>query len=253
MNEEIIRYDDVSVYYGDVKAVGHVSADIHCGSLMAIVGPNGAGKSTLLRATLGWLPLTTGRITLGDDHIEHQRPRLAYVPQRLKLDWDFPATVRMVVEQGRYPLLRFWRGFTKKDHALVDAALEEMGLDKVQNRQIGELSGGQQQKVFLARALAQGADIFLLDEPFEGLDATAMDGLVQTLRSWHGQHRTILAVVHDHALVRTAFDQAMLLNTDLVAMGKVAEVMSSENLERAYPKGTPHTTAAMAEGGHVHV
>lgn len=236
MNTEIINFDHVTVNHGDVVAVRDFSAQVQCSSLVAIVGPNGAGKSTLLRATLGWLPLKTGEIWLGDDHIEHQRPRVAYVPQRVKIDWDFPTTVKSVVEQGRFPFLGRWKGFGKDDRERVDRAIAEMGLDDVRNRQIGELSGGQQQKMFLARALAQGADIFLLDEPFEGLDATATEGLIQTLRNWRDQHRTVLVVIHDLELARRCCTHALLMNTSLVAGGRMADVLTPANIALAYAR-----------------
>lgn len=239
MNLDIIRFEDVSVSYGPLVALDHVKAEISCSSLAAIVGPNGAGKSTLLRAILGWHPLKGGRILLGDDHIQHQRPRLAYVPQKIRVDWDFPATVRMIVEQGRFPTLGNWRRFTAQDHEIVGRALAEMGLEEIQDRQIGRLSGGQQQKVFLARALAQGGDIFLLDEPFEGLDAVAAQTLIDMLQSWVRQHRTVLAAIHDITMVRQCFSHAMLLNRRVIACGRVHDVLTAENFERAYGHPLP--------------
>jgi len=167
-SHNIIRLRDVTVCYGRVAALRGLTVDIPCGSLTAVVGPNGAGKSTLLRAILGWLPLTAGEIRIGDAHPQHALPRLAYLPQRHVIDWDFPITVREVVEQGRYPAVRVFRRLGRHDHELVDRALAELDLTALADRQIHRLSGGQQQRVFLARALAQGADIFLLDEPLTG-------------------------------------------------------------------------------------
>lgn len=231
---DILRFRNVTVRYGTTTALDDVTANIPCNSLTAIVGPNGAGKTTLLRSILGWLPLTTGEIRIGDHHAHHALPRFAYLPQRAEVDWDFPITVEAVVAQGRYPALGAFRPFSSQDAALVDAALNEMGLDAVRQRQIRCLSGGQQQKVFLARALAQGADIFLLDEPFAGLDARASDDLVAMLSRWHEQGRTVLAVVHDLALARRAFSQAVLLNGRLVDCGPVDDVLSAENVDAAY-------------------
>jgi len=172
-SENIVRLRDVSVRYGRLLALEGVTIDIPCGSLTAVLGANGAGKSTLLRAILGWMPLAAGEIRIGDAHPQHALPRLAYLPQRHAIDWDFPITVRAVVEQGRYPALRPWQRLGRRDREGVDRALAELDLGPVADRQIRRLSGGQQQRVFLARALAQGADIFLLDEPFAGLDLFA--------------------------------------------------------------------------------
>jgi ABC-type Mn2+/Zn2+ transport system ATPase subunit len=230
----IVRFRDVTVKHGATVALDRVAADIPCNSLTAIVGPNGAGKTTLLRATLGWLPLASGEIRIGDTHAHHALPRLAYLPQRAEIDWDFPITVQAVVAQGRYPALGALRRFRAADTEMVERALAEMGLAAVRDRQIRCLSGGQQQKVFLARALAQGADIFLLDEPFAGLDARATDDLAARLAAWRGQGRTVLAVVHDLDLARRAFPRALLLNTRLVAAGPAAEVLDPALVAAAY-------------------
>ncbi len=233
----ILRFAGVTVRHGPVLALDHLSASIPCGSLTAILGPNGAGKSTLLRSILGWHPLDSGEIRIGDHHTHHQLPRLAYLPQRHLIDWDFPITVRSVVEQGRYPALGLFSRFSKTDHAAVDRALEELDITALATRQISQLSGGQQQRVFLARALAQGADIFLLDEPFAGLDLHATEELAHILRAWQAQGRTVLAVVHDLALARQHFVNALLLNTRLVAFGPVAEVITPPNINAAYRGG----------------
>ncbi len=247
----ILRFRDVSVHYGKRPALDHLTLDIPCGSSTAIVGPNGAGKSTLLRAILGWLPLASGDIRLGDAHPQHLLPRLAYLPQRQAVDWDFPITVRGVVEQGRYPSLRLFRRLSEADHRQVSRALEELGLAEFADRQIRQLSGGQQQRVFLARALAQGADIFLLDEPFAGLDLFATEELTHILRAWEAQGRTVLAAVHDLELARRGFTHGVLLDTTLVAAGPVDAVLSAENIDRAFRHGRcvhgrdtplPHTT-----------
>ncbi len=232
---DIIRLRDVTVAYGPRLALDNVTAQIHCGSLTAIVGPNGAGKSTLLRALLGWMPLTRGEIRIGDSHPQHALPRLAYLPQRQDIDWDFPITVRGIVEQGRYPALGAFRRFQAIDHELVDNALAEMKLTALQDRQIRALSGGQQQRVFLARALAQGADIFLLDEPFAGLDAPSTAELAAVLQSWQEMHRTVVAVLHDLPLTRRLFSHTLLLDTRLLAAGPTAEVLDPARLAEFYP------------------
>jgi len=229
------------VQYGRQPALRGVTVDIPCGSLTAILGANGAGKSTLLRACLGWAPLRRGEIRIGDAHPAHALPRLAYLPQRQAIDWDFPITVRGVVEQGRYPSLRFWRRFGAADRARVDRALDELELAGLAERQISQLSGGQQQRVFLARAIAQGADIFLLDEPFAGLDLAATEDLARILRTWSEQGRTVLAAIHDLDLARRLFSDGILLATRLVAAGPLAEVLTPAHIASAYhPAAAPH-------------
>ncbi len=180
------------------------------------------------------MPLTTGEIRIGDEHPQHVLPRLAYLPQRQAIDWDFPITVREVVEQGRYPALRIGTRFSPTDHERVERALVELNLQDLRERQIRRLSGGQQQRVFLARALAQGADIFLLDEPFNGLDRFATEELTHILLNWQAQGRTVLAAVHDLELARKHFANGILLSSKLIAAGPVKEALSEENLAIAF-------------------
>jgi ABC-type Mn2+/Zn2+ transport system ATPase subunit len=236
-DQNIILFRRVTVCYGRLTALRDITLEIPCGSSTAILGANGAGKSTLLRAVLGWQPLTGGEIRIGDAHLEHARPRLAYVPQRHAVDWDFPITVRGVVEQGRYPSLGLFRRLAPADRERVDAALAELGIADLAERQISRLSGGQQQRVFLARAVAQGGDIFLLDEPFAGLDLFGAEELGHILRNWEAQGRTVLAAVHDLEIARTCFTRGVLLDTGLVASGPIAEVLTPANVDRAYRHG----------------
>lgn len=235
---QIISFRDVTVSYGrsghGPAALEGVSCEIPCGSLTAVLGPNGAGKSTLLRSVLGWHPLACGEIRIGDSHPEHALPRLAYLPQRQGVDWDFPVTVRGVVEQGRYPSLRPWQRLRAADCERVDRALAELDLLAVADRQIRRLSGGQQQRVFLARAIAQGADIFLLDEPFAGLDLFAVEELTHILRSWQAQGRTVLAAVHGLELARRVFQRGILLANRLVAAGSLPDILTEANVDRAF-------------------
>ena len=233
----ILRFHQLSVRYGQTVALRDITLDIPCGSSTAILGPNGAGKSTLLQAILGWHRQTTGDVMLGDSHPQHLLPRLAYLPQRHAIDWDFPTTVRDVVEQGRYPALKFFQRLRPSDRELVDRSLEELGLTTLADRQIRMLSGGQQQRVFLARALAQGADIFLLDEPFAGLDLFATEELTHILRTWEAQGRTVLAAVHELQLATRAFARGVLLDTTLIAHGPIAEVLTPKNIDRAFRQG----------------
>jgi len=247
-DQDIISFQGVTVRYGRVTALEDVTFNIPCGSSTAVLGGNGAGKSTLLRAVMGWQRLAAGEIRIGDEHPHHARPRLAYVPQRHSVDWDFPITVRGVVEQGRYPALRLFRRLAKSDHDQVNAAMEELGIAHLADRQIRMLSGGQQQRVFLARAVAQGGDIFLLDEPFAGLDLFGSEELTHILRGWAVQGRTVLAAVHDLGIARSCFTRGVLLKTRLVAVGLIDDVLSPINIDSAYRGGRcvheGHTHAA---------
>ena len=249
-DENILRFRGVTVRYGRLTALHDISFEIPCGSSTAILGANGAGKSTLLRAVLGWQALAAGEVRIGDAHPQHARPRLAYVPQRHAVDWDFPITVRGVVEQGRYPSLGLFQRIGVADRAIVDGALEELGISELAERQIRRLSGVQQQRVFLARALAQGGDIFLLDEPFAGLDLFGSEELTHILRNWEAQGRTVLAAVHDLSIARSCFTRGVLLDTSLVAAGQIADVLSPANIDRAYRHGhCVHRGSARATAG----
>lgn len=236
----ILRFHDVTIHHGRLLALDHVSVSIVCGSSTAILGPNGAGKSTLLRAILGWHRMTTGEIRIGDHHTHHQLPRLAYLPQRHTIDWDFPITVADVVRQGRYPGLKFFQRFSKQDEERVQSALAELDIVDLADRPISRLSGGQQQRVFLARSVAQGADIFLLDEPFAGLDLHATEELLHILRSWQAQGRTVLCVLHDLDIARAHFANGILLKTHLIASGPIDSVLTDAHLQDAFRGSCAH-------------
>ncbi len=229
-----LRLRDVTVCYGTDPAIHHLDLALPFGSLVALLGPNGAGKSTLMRAILGWLPLTTGEVTVDGRPLGESTGRVTWLPQRREHDGDFPLDVRDVVAMGRYARLGAWRRFSSEDHQAVDAAISEMGLERLQDRQLSTLSGGQAQRVFLARALATGADVFLLDEPFAGLDAAAVANLAESLRGWTRRGRLVVAVVHDLPLVRRSFDVAVLIRTHLIAAGAPVHALSEQSLLAAF-------------------
>jgi ABC-type Mn2+/Zn2+ transport system ATPase subunit len=240
-----LHLEDVTVSYNRIPAVHHLSATLSCGSCVALLGPNGAGKSTLLKAIAGLLPLETGRIEFRGHQVEGTSGReIAYVPQREAVDWDFPVTVRGLVEMGRYPALGKWRRFGASDHAAVEEALHICDLEDIADRQISALSGGQQQRAFLARAWAQKADIYLLDEPFTGLDRNAVEAFAQAMRRLREAGKLIMASHHDLKSVEALFDHILLLNGELVACGPTAEAFTKDNLDRAY--------AVHVFSGHAH-
>jgi manganese/zinc/iron transport system ATP- binding protein len=224
----------LTVSYGGRPVLWEVDAAFPAGRLSAIVGPNGAGKSTLLKASLGLVPSEAGQARILGEPAGAARERVAYVPQRDAVDWDFPITVREVVEMGRYPATGWLRRVPRADRAIVDAALERVGMAPYAGRQIGRLSGGQRQRVFLARALAQEAPVLLLDEPFAGVDARTEAAVLEVLRGVRAEGRSVVVVHHDLGTVKAWFDWALLLNVRAVAQGPVDEVVRPEPLRRAY-------------------
>ncbi len=220
--------------YSSRPVLWDVDATVPAGTLAAIVGPNGAGKSTLLKAAVGLLKLDAGHVLIEGRPASEALDRVAYVPQRDEVDWDFPITVREVVEMGRYRSAGWVRRLKSDDHDQVDRALERVRMSSFARRQIGELSGGQRQRVFIARALAQDAPVMMLDEPFSGVDARTEVALLDLLADIRAGGRTVIVVHHDIGTVRSRFDWALLLNVRTIACGPVSEALSKESLRRAY-------------------
>ncbi|MEL6688683.1 MAG: metal ABC transporter ATP-binding protein [Pseudomonadota bacterium] len=223
-----------TVSYGDKPAVFSVDATFPAGSMSAIVGPNGAGKSTLLKAALGVIPRVSGDVYVYGEPVEQARNRIAYVPQRASVDWDFPTTVLDVVQMGLYPRLGLLGrlGGAMRKEAL--ACLDRVGMADFANRQIGQLSGGQQQRVFLARALAQDADLYLLDEPFAGVDAATERAIIDVLHALKAEGKAVVAVHHDLATVRDYFDHVFMINVRRVAEGPVESTFTTASLQATY-------------------
>jgi len=224
----------LTVSYGSRPAVWDVDATFPRGAISAIVGPNGSGKSTLLRAALGLVPAESGHVLVGGRPLREARREVAYVPQRDTVDWDFPITVREVVEMGRHPRRGWVRRLTGDDRRVVDAALERVGMSALAGRQIGRLSGGQRQRAFVARALAQEAALLVLDEPFVGIDARTEAALLDVLTGLRDEGGSVVMVHHDLQTVRDVVDHALLLNVRVIAEGPPAEVLAPERLRRAY-------------------
>ena len=236
---------DLTVSYHRVPAIHHISFSLDPGHCVGIFGPNGAGKSTLLKAVAGLLIAETGKILIEEQDLSKAATLLAYLPQRESVDWDFPVTVRGLVEMGRYPHVGILRPFSRHDDEAVTRAMELFDLLPLANRQIKELSGGQQQRAFLARAWAQEADLYLLDEPFSGLDRGNAATLSNALRKLKELGKLVLVSHHALAEADSLFDSAILLNGELIACGPTARVMTPQNRECAY--GT-----AIFSGAHSH-
>lgn len=234
MSNHSLHVRDLTVSYRRIPALHHLSFSVSCGQCVAVLGPNGAGKSTLLKALAGLLHVEDGTVHFHGKEVHGATPEFAYLPQREMVDWDFPTTVRGVVEMGRYLRLRWWRKFGAEDTLAVEGALDAMQLSPLQDRQISALSGGQQQRVFLARALAQEAHVFLLDEPFTGLDQPSQDSLKRLLKTLRDQGKLVLVSHHDLSSVGELFDRVIMINGELIAAGTVAEAFTRENLERTY-------------------
>jgi manganese/zinc/iron transport system ATP- binding protein len=230
-----IAIDRLSVAYGERSALSDITCTLPAHGFVAVVGPNGGGKSTLLKAIIGLVAAGSGTIRIDGRPAHEHRSRLAYLPQRDSLDLDFPATVELVAQMGRYPRLGMFAPFSADDHAAVESALDELGLSALRHRPLSALSGGQRQRTLLARALAQGAGIFLLDEPLNGLDAPTQGDLLAQLHGWGcRQGRLVIAAIHDLAAVRTWCTHAVVLDTRLVAAGPVAESCTDAVLEGAF-------------------
>jgi manganese/zinc/iron transport system ATP- binding protein len=234
LSEVPLAVSGLTVGYGDRPLVADLDLHLRRGERFAVVGPNGAGKSSLLKSLLGLLPPWTGKVRFFGLDLERARARLAYVPQREEVDWEYPASARDVVEMGRYQQAGLWRRLSALDQRLVSEALERVGLSAFADAPIGRLSGGQQQRIFLARALCSGAELFLLDEPFAGIDAKSEAELHQLLAELCAEGRSALVVHHDLNTVAQRFDRALLLGSGGHQIGPVSEVLRPENLERAY-------------------
>lgn len=233
----------LTVSYGSLTALEEVSLTTHCGRCVALVGPNGAGKSTLMKAMAGLLRPTRGMIAWRGQPLARATAEIAYLAQRSEVDWQFPLTVRGLVEMGRYPQVGWWRRFSARDDAAVDQALETMRLSDLAGRQIGALSGGQQQRAFVARALAQEAHVLLLDEPFGGLDRPSQELLTELLGMLALSGRLIIAAHHDLDSVPEIFDEVLLVNRRRIAFGPVDEVFTPDNLAACF--GTPAQPAPL--------
>lgn len=228
---------DVTVTYRNGHTALHdASFEIPTGTITALVGVNGAGKSTLFKAIMGFVPAARGEIRLlGKSVKDALRANLvAYVPQSEEVDWAFPVLVEDVVMMGRYGHMGFLRRAGAKDHAAVDQALERVNMSDFRRRQIGELSGGQRKRVFLARALAQDGQVILLDEPFSGVDVKTEDQITQLLRELRDEGRVMLVSTHNLGSVPDFCDRTVLIKGTVLAYGPTATTFTRENLKEAF-------------------
>ncbi len=234
VKDPVIEVHDLTVSYDRKPVLWDIDFTIPLGRLVGIIGPNGSGKTTLIKSIMGLLPLNSGYVKLFGESIEQVRNKISYVPQKESVDWNFPASAFDVVMMGRFGKRGLFRRITKDDRKVVNECLAKVGMKEFANRQISRLSGGQQQRVFLARALAQDASIYLMDEPFNGIDATTEEAVIQILREMRSKGKTIIVVHHDLQSAMEYFDWFIMLNTRLVASGPKDNVFTIELLQETY-------------------
>lgn len=229
-----LTLSDVAVAYDHTPVLSNVSVEVAVGELVGVVGPNGAGKSTLLNTILGLVRLLHGQIAVHGRSIGEARHTVAYMPQREGVDWTFPVTVEDVVLMGRQSRLGWFRRPTRKDREAAEWALEQVQMLDRRHTPIGELSGGQEQRVFLARALAQEGDLMLLDEPLTGVDAPTQETILHLLQEFCSKGRTVIMTTHDLGVARAFCSKLLFLNRVAVAYGTPAETFTPEVLEKTY-------------------
>jgi len=220
---------DVTIAYGRHVVLAHVDADIPRSQVVSIIGPNGSGKSTLLKAIAGLVPLASGEITLFDEPISRMRRHVAYVPQREDVDWSFPVSVYDVVMMGRYPRRGWLRRSTAEDREIVMDALGHLAIGDLAHRQISRLSGGQQRRAFIARALAQQSDVILLDEPMAGIDAETHDRILELFTEWQAEGKVVLQATHTH-----------IHGGSMIVLRRTAEPISAADFEHHAAESGEH-------------
>ncbi|MEM8641637.1 MAG: metal ABC transporter ATP-binding protein [Cyanobacteria bacterium P01_G01_bin.54] len=232
-----IHVDNVSVTYNNARlALYNATCTVEPGTITALIGPNGCGKSTLFKSIMGFLRPSQGRVRIGNLSVKQaqQQQVMAYVPQADEVDWNFPVSVFEVVMMGRYGYMNLLRIPRAQDRRRVLESLARVGMVALGDRQIGELSGGQKKRAFLARALAQEGQVILLDEPFTGVDVKTEKQIIDLLMQLRDEGQTILVSTHDLAAIATFCDRTILLNRTILAEGSTPETLTRDNLELTF-------------------
>jgi len=229
-----LEVQNLSVYYGEKEAISDINLSLPEGKIIGIMGPNGSGKTTLLKCMTGLLKPSSGNVLAYGKPLASQRPKISYIPQKDQVDWDFPMSIRDLVQMSLYRHLRWYQPLSDRLTRIADEAINSMGLTDIQDTQIGQLSGGQQQRAFIARALASDANILLLDEPFTGVDAKTTDDLIRIFQKLKNQGKTVVLVHHDLANAKSFLDHVILLKRTLLKSGDANEVLNSPELVKAY-------------------
>ena len=234
--EKLLRVENLGVHYGTVRALYETTFELGTGSICGLIGMNGSGKSTLFKAIMGVIPAHTGTVEIAgkEPYLARKNGIVSYVPQSEEIDWSFPVSVREVVAMGRYRGLGITRRLRATDKQAVEHALERVELTELAHRQIGALSGGQRKRAFVARAIAQGARLLLLDEPFAGVDKRSESMLIQVLKQLRSEGATVLVSTHDLASLRAFADDALLLRQTILMHDTPQAVLAPENLVQAF-------------------
>lgn len=234
LTTQSIDVKNLTIAYQHKKAIENINISIQPGRITGIIGPNGAGKSTLLKGIIGLIKAESGGVQVGGQSIDLIRKKIAYVEQRSAIDLTFPIKVDETVLLGTFPKLGLFKRPRKAQKEKVVECLKQVKMEDFAKRQIGNLSGGQLQRVFIARALAQEADIIFLDEPFVGIDMVSEKVIVDILKELRNQGKTIVIVHHDLHKTREYFDNLIILNKKLIAEGDVNDVFTTETIQKAY-------------------
>lgn len=233
--QPVLRVENLSAGWPGARGtLKNVNFEVLPGERVGVIGPNGAGKSTLFKAMVNLLPLENGRISIHNRDCRSSHAMIGYVPQYENIDWNFPVTVRDVVMMGRLRQIGWFRLPFRRDWQKIDEALNRVGMAEFGRRQIGELSGGQRRRVFIARALAQETDVLLLDEPFNGVDASAEQEISRVLDNLRADGVTTILATHDLSQATTYFDKLLLLRGGIIAYGVPQQVFTPEHLTQAY-------------------
>lgn len=228
ITDNAVEVSRLTVAYDSKPVLSDIDLELPRGMLTAVMGPNGAGKTTLIKAMLGLIPTASGKISFPE--VEGRKPVIGYVPQSESVDWDFPVSVSDVVMMGCYGRLGWFKRPNREDRKTAMKMLEKTGMKEFADRQISRLSGGQQQRAFIARAFMQQADIYLMDEPFKGVDKTTERSIIELLKELRREGKTVIAVHHDLSTVSDYFDWVTLINIGVVANGEVGKVFTDENI-----------------------
>lgn len=227
----------LNVAYGSNRVIEDVSLNVPVGAVMGLIGPNGAGKSTIMKAAIDLIPRLSGDVSIFGKSLDEVRDRVAYMPQAASVDWDYPITVEQVVGMGLYPKLGWLKRMSAEQRGQVSTALERVGIPELAKRQISELSGGQRRRVFVARILVQAPDLYLLDEPFAGVDAASERVIRGVLHGLRDDGASIVIVHHDLSTVAEFCDHVTIVNRQLVATGTIDDAFTRENINEAFGLG----------------
>lgn len=233
--EKSIIVKNLSIFYGSKEALFNVNVTLPKGRLIGIIGPNGGGKSTFLKGILNIVKVNSGKIEIIVEGRENLK-KIAYIPQKNTIDWSFPATVLDMVMMGSYGKLGLFKSPKKNEKEKAIFFLEKVGMDKLLKRQISKLSGGERQRILIARALIQEAEIYLMDEPFQGIDLKTEKEIIKILKGLKDQGKTVLVVHHNLETVKEYFDYLIMLNKKIIASGEVKNIFTEKNIAKTFYK-----------------